>query len=144
MILAVTKSYGLGKDNKLPWNVPSDFKHFKETTWGRTLVVGKKTFEGMPKLKGRHFIVVSKDNPIRKEIVDGNIVIGGRQVYLECLRLGLIDKIICTHLDLDTSCDVFMPADFLDGFSVIETKYLEGNHKVCTYVKNDQRGVAFA
>ncbi|HPJ00085.1 MAG TPA: dihydrofolate reductase, partial [Enterococcus sp.] len=53
----------IGKDNRLPWSLPADLKFFKETTIGNTIVMGRKTFEGMGKraLPFRQTIVLTRD-----------------------------------------------------------------------------------
>ena len=54
----------IGKNNKLMWNLPIDLKRFALLTTGKTLIVGRKTFESLPKnmilSKNRNFIVLSK------------------------------------------------------------------------------------
>ena len=61
MIAAVGKNRELGKDNKLIWHLPGDLKFFKEMTIGKTVVMGRKTFESLPKiLPGRKNVVLSR------------------------------------------------------------------------------------
>ena len=58
VIIAVNKNGYIGKDDKLPWRCKEDLKHFKEMTMGCKLLVGRTTYESMPKLEGREMIVV--------------------------------------------------------------------------------------
>lgn len=55
----------IGNDNKLPWNLPDDLKHFKELTWGKTVIMGRKTYESIKHpLPNRTIIVLSKDKSL--------------------------------------------------------------------------------
>ena len=49
MIAAVAEDNGLGLDNKLVWHIPRDLKHFKDSTHGHCIIMGRKTFESLPK-----------------------------------------------------------------------------------------------
>ena len=51
IIVAMGKNRQIGIDNKIPWRLKSDFKHFKESTMGGTLIMGRKTFESLPNKK---------------------------------------------------------------------------------------------
>ena len=52
----------IGQNGKLPWHIPSELKHFKNETLGKTVVVGRKTYESIPNnLPGRQVIVLTKN-----------------------------------------------------------------------------------
>lgn len=63
MIVAVDKNHVIGKDNKLPWHLPADLKHFKQVTDHHAVVMGRKTYEslGDHKLPNRYKIVLTRD-----------------------------------------------------------------------------------
>jgi dihydrofolate reductase len=65
LIAAVAKNRVIGSGNTIPWHLPEDFKHFKETTEGHTVIMGSKTWDSLPSrfrpLPRRHNIVVSRD-----------------------------------------------------------------------------------
>ena len=62
MIAAVGKNLELGKNNNLIWHFKEDMKFFKDTTMEHTVVMGRKTFESLPKaLPGRKNIVISSN-----------------------------------------------------------------------------------
>lgn len=63
MIVAVDKNHVIGKDNKLPWHLPADLKHFKQVTDQHAVVMGRKTYEslGEHKLPNRYKIVLTRD-----------------------------------------------------------------------------------
>ena len=65
LIAAVAKNRAIGKDNTLLWHLPEDMRHFRETTRGKPVIMGRKTWESLPDsfrpLPGRHNIVVSRN-----------------------------------------------------------------------------------
>lgn len=118
----------IGKDNKLPWNLPEDLQHFKEITMGKTIVMGRKTFESLPKvLPGRHHIVLTRNqnykvNDPNVEVVTGNInnifkkmkyseneyfIIGGAEIYKTGIKFA--DKIFLTRIYENIEGDTHFP-----------------------------------
>ena len=62
IVAAIARNSALGKDNAIPWRAPSDLKRFREITWGRPLIMGRKTWQSIGKpLPGRQIIVVTRD-----------------------------------------------------------------------------------
>ena len=61
IVAAVADNYAIGKGNKLPWHLPADMKHFKDLTTGHAIVMGKRTFESLPKgpLPNRRNVVLT-------------------------------------------------------------------------------------
>ena len=138
-IVAVAKNNAIGKDGKLPWHYPADLKFFKETTTRHAIVMGFNTWRAIGKaLPNRLNIVLSrsaqleddanllflrsKDQVIKlSEYLKCDVfIIGGAKTYVEFADV--IDKWIVTQVPIDVEgADTFMPADFLDGFSVVET-----------------------
>lgn len=84
LIWAQDKSGSLGDGNKIPWNVPADFKHFKDITYGYPVVMGKKSFLSIGKaLEGRTNIVISSSlNPN----IDGITVVKSAQAAINILQ----------------------------------------------------------
>ena len=65
LIVAMDEKGGIGKQNQLPWHLPSDLKRFKKLTMGHHLVMGRKTYETIGKpLPGRKMIVVISSEEI--------------------------------------------------------------------------------
>ncbi|MBL1075480.1 dihydrofolate reductase [Nocardia sp. 2] len=64
LIWAQTPEGIIGLDNAIPWRVPEDMAHFKDTTWGHPVVMGRRTWDSLPKrfrpLEGRRNIVVTR------------------------------------------------------------------------------------
>lgn len=83
MIAAVGENGVIGADGAIPWRLPTDFAHFKRTTLGKPLIMGRKTFESIGKpLPGRTNIVVTRQTAYQP---DGVLVV---QSLAEALRQG--------------------------------------------------------
>jgi dihydrofolate reductase len=62
LIYARAANGTIGRDGKLPWHIPADLKRFKALTMGKSMIMGRKTFESFPKpLPGRRHIVLTRD-----------------------------------------------------------------------------------
>lgn len=65
IIVAIGNNNEIGKNNKLLWHIPEDLKKFKEITLGKTVIMGRNTFESIEKpLPNRHNIVLSKNSKL--------------------------------------------------------------------------------
>ena len=132
MIAAVGKNLELGKNNNLIWHFKEDMKFFKDTTMGHTVVMGRKTFESLPKaLPGRKNIVISSNSEYQAQgatvvtsvdealrIADNEeiFVIGGGKIYSEFLPYA--DNLYLTEIDAecpdaDTYFPQFNKADYI-------------------------------
>ncbi len=124
IIAATGKNNELGKNNDLIWHLPDDLKFFKETTLGKAVIMGRKTFESLPKaLPGRKNIVITTNKDFKAEgaFVAGNIdsalemtdteevfIIGGASIYKAFLEMA--DKIYLTEIEAtDNKADVYFP-----------------------------------
>jgi dihydrofolate reductase len=129
MIAAIGKNNELGKSNTLLWDLPCDMKHFRDTTRGKTVVMGQKTFEslGRPLPNRRNIVLTRNENFTHEgiEVVCGIdelfgllertaqadeeiFIIGGGQIYT--LFIDKADKLYITHVDMETEADAFFPA----------------------------------
>lgn len=72
LIAAVAENGVIGRDNQLPWRLTTDLKRFKAVTWGKPIIMGRKTYESIGRpLPGRTTIVLTRDPGFR---VDGVLV----------------------------------------------------------------------
>src|SRR6188474_644760 len=63
IVVARARNGTIGKDNRLPWHLPADLKHFKALTMGSVMVMGRKTFDSLPGLlPGRRHLVLTRDS----------------------------------------------------------------------------------
>ena len=125
LIAAVARNRAIGKDNKLIYWLPDDMKRFKALTTGHTIIMGRRTFESLPKgaLPNRRNIVLSRtrhdfpgcdaysslEEAIAHCTEDEDIyVIGGEEVYRQAI--GKADRLCLTEVD-DTpdGADAFFP-----------------------------------
>jgi dihydrofolate reductase len=62
LVVARADNGVIGRDGTLPWHIPADLKHFKQVTMGAPMIMGRRTFESLPKLlPGRRHIVLTRD-----------------------------------------------------------------------------------
>ena len=133
-IAAIGQNRELGQGNAMIWHLPADLKFFRQQTQGHAIVMGRKTFESLPKkLPGRHHIVISSTMPASEDVEvfesldaffdaykhhDQTVyVIGGGMLYGELLPY--CDELVLTHVEAaDPQAEVFFPAFDLDDFVV--------------------------
>lgn len=125
IIVAIAQNYAIGKDNRLLWHISNDLIRFKRITQGHPVIMGKKTFESLPKapLPNRSNIVLT-DVPGEKiegctmaysikealEMCDDAhecFIIGGGSVYRQCMPYA--DKLYITRINKDFEGDTFFP-----------------------------------
>lgn len=129
LVVAYTTNRTIGLHNTLPWRLPGDLAHFKRTTLGRPIVMGRKTWESLGRaLPGRRNLVVSRqtdyDAPGAEVYAgltqalaacqpdDAVCIIGGAQIYAQALPLAT--HIEATEIHAEVAGDahfVPLPAD---------------------------------
>ena len=128
MIYARARNGVIGKQGQLPWHLPEDLAHFKRTTLGQAVVMGRVTWESLPEkfrpLPGRTNVVVSRQTSFKAtgaQVVSSleaamalfptnEVVwlIGGAQLYAQALPL--VSQIVITEIDADFEGDAFAPS----------------------------------
>lgn len=135
-VVAMDESRGIGYQGSLPWKLPRELFKFRERTIGHPVLMGRKTWESLPKrpLKGRQNIVLTKQENYNTEgahvihkLEDLNdillihneiMVIGGGEIYK--MMMPLFSKLIITHLDGFYNTDTAFPeyeGDFVCAYS---------------------------
>ena len=127
LVVAVAENGVIGKDGALPWRIPEDLKRFKALTMGRPVIMGRKTWDSLPKkpLPGRRNIVVTRNAAFRAEGATGArsfgdalaiaqtenpdsvMVIGGAEIFAAALPLA--QRIELTEVAASPAGDAFMP-----------------------------------
>ena len=115
IIAALDSNRVVGKNNKLPWHIPEDFKHFKRTTLNHPVVMGRKTFEsiGSRPLPHRPHVIVSRTMPKSDQVEvsrsleeairlaqtygEDVFICGGVEIYKQAIPLS--DQMILSHID---------------------------------------------
>jgi dihydrofolate reductase len=125
MIVAVAKDNVIGADNDIPWYCPADLQHFKRTTMGVPVVMGRKTYESLKiqPLPGRRNIIISRNpdyqaagcdifSSIEAAIeqlaaVDKVFIIGGAELYKQMLPKA--QELYVTQVDVAVTGDRYFP-----------------------------------
>jgi dihydrofolate reductase len=122
LIAAVAKNGVIGADGGIPWHLPEDFAHFKATTLGHTLVMGRATYDSIGRpLPGRTIIVLTHAPDWRADgvltahsleaaltLAEGDVyVAGGAAVYAAALPYA--DEQLLSRVDLEPDGDTFYP-----------------------------------
>ena len=127
LIAAVARDGAIGRHNALLWSEPEDQKHFRRTTMGCPVIMGRKTWESLPErfrpLPGRRNVVVTRNPAWRAagaetaNSLDAALtlfsgaakafVIGGAELY--ALALPLADELVLTEIDAEFDADAFFP-----------------------------------
>ena len=139
MIVSLISAMGNGRvigiENRLPWHLPADMKHFRMLTMGKPVLMGRKTFDSIGKpLPGRTNIVVSQDTDFQPEGVkvarsiaqalstdkeaEEIMVIGGASFYAQLLPQA--QRLYITQIHHDFSGDAFFPPWNPDEWREIE------------------------
>lgn len=127
LIAALDARGAIGQGNTLPWHLPADMKHFRRLTLGHTVLMGRRTFDSLPKgaLPDRRNIVLTTRPDLEcpgclvvhsvREALDAcrsdaeTFVIGGREVYTQLMSAA--DRLCLTHVHhVFPAADVFFPA----------------------------------
>ena len=129
LIAAVSENNVIGKDNNLPWHLPTDMKYFRDTTMGHCVIMGRKNYDSIPlkyrPLDGRTNIVVTRQKDFKADgcIVVNSIedalkeckkkneteafIIGGADIYNQTMDIA--DKIHYTKIHHTFEGDAFFP-----------------------------------
>ncbi len=139
LIAGVARNGVIGRDNQLLWRLPEDMKHFRATTMGAPVIMGRKTWDSLPErfrpLPGRRNIVLTRqpgfvaegaslaadlDAALALARGDGApraFVIGGEQVYRAALPMA--DELVLTEVERDEVGDAHFPDFCRDAFAEV-------------------------
>lgn len=133
----------IGKDNHLPWYLPKDLKHFKETTLNQAILMGRVTFGGMNKrlLPNREILILTTQSDYQvygatvvtsvEDVLDWYenqdktlYIVGGSQVYK--LFEPYVDELFVTQVQAEVEGDTYFPKDFdFSKFSLVSSVVYE-------------------
>ena len=135
ILVAMARNRVIGQNNTLPWHLPADLKHFKFLTMGKTIVMGRKTYQSIGKpLPGRTNIIITRqanyevpgavivnsvEDALRvcKEISahdSETFVIGGENLYRQTIKI--CQRMYITEIHRDFEGDTFFPEFNLDDW----------------------------
>lgn len=130
MIVAMGENHVIGRDGGLPWHIPGDLKFFKQTTMGKPIIMGRKTWESIGRpLPGRPHVVITRDRNYNATGVhavhnldhaisvakgmavalEGEeiMIVGGAEIYR--LAMAKANRLYITEVALSPHGDVFFP-----------------------------------
>ena len=142
IIVAVASNRAIGKNNRLIWRLPDDMKFFVKKTMGHHVIMGRKNYDSIPPefrpFKGRPNIILTRDEQYEapgctkfdtiessldycvEQNEDEAFIIGGGQIYKDCLDLNLVDKMYITEINQAFEGDVLFPEFDKDKWQEVE------------------------
>lgn len=162
IIVSTDENWLIGKsDGSMPWHEPEDLKWFKQTTMGFPIIMGRKTWESLPKkpLPGRYNIVVSRSLPCQElgdhafvpsielalglawvksknwpQAYDQIFVIGGAEIYKYVIEKNMVDEIIVSKIRGKHEGDIYFPKIDENIWSYMPFKRFD-NFEVLKYMR---------
>jgi len=123
LIAAMGTNRAIGLEGRMPWHLPAELQHFKQTTMGKAIVMGRKTWQSIGRpLPGRQNIVISRNSDfiaagatvadsLEAAVVLAKaseiMVIGGGQLYQSGLPLAT--RMVLTLIDIEPEADTWFP-----------------------------------
>lgn len=152
LIAAMSKNRVIGLNNGIPWKLPSDMRKFKETTTGKIVVMGRRTWDSMGRkpLPNRLNFIITKDEKLADSFAYTNptvfgftalmpalhyasqveaktdevMIIGGASLYTECLPMA--KRVYLSTVDIECEGDTFFPVEDFDWikyqFNLVESE----------------------
>ncbi|BAI70654.1 dihydrofolate reductase [Azospirillum sp. B510] len=159
LIVAAAANDVIGRDGQLPWHLPGDLRRFKQLTLGKPILMGRKTWESLPRrpLPGRDNLVISRGGMLGEH--DGArwftglgaavawaqgsgaaelCVIGGAALFRETLPIA--DRLHLTRVESAVEGDTFMPPVGPDWAEVWSSAPLEENGLFYRYIDFEKAG----
>jgi dihydrofolate reductase len=139
IISAIASNNVIGRSNgEMPWYVPEEFKHFKQTTLSSPVLMGRKTFETLGKpLKGRENIIITHNKSFKVDFSDTVVksdlneavdycrnndeekifIIGGGEIYREAISI--VEEMILSYMKFEADGDVYFPEFDIKKWNII-------------------------
>lgn len=156
IIAAIARNGVIGRSNgEMPWHVKEEFQHFKQTTLGSAVIMGRKTFETLGKpLKGRKNIIVTGNRDFITEFNETKIchslgesidycksekykkafIIGGGQIYKQSMLIA--DEMILSFMKFEAEGEVNFPEIKNDIWQLVSSEDRE-QFEIRMYVRKD-------
>jgi dihydrofolate reductase len=146
LIVAVSENGVIGRDGGLPWRLSADLQHFKKTTMGHHLIIGRRTWDEVGKpLPGRTMVVVTRSHHFAAEGVrvahsledaldiarddDEPFIGGGAHIYRMALENNLVDRLYITRIHAKVDGDTFFPEFDLHDWEQISEERHEADER---------------
>ena len=146
LIVAVSENRVIGRAGGLPWRLSADLKHFKKTTMGHHLIIGRRTWDEVGKpLPGRTMVVVTRNRRFAPDGVrvahsleealdiarndDESFIGGGAHIYRMALENDLVDRLYITRVHAKVEGDTFFPNLDRDEWELVSEKRHEADER---------------
>ena len=159
LIVAMSSNRVIGRDGDLPWHLPADLRHFKKTTMGHHLIIGRATWDEVGKpLPGRTMVVVTRNRGFSADGVliahsveealalvrDDNepFIGGGAEIYRQALVADVVERLYITRVHARVEGDTFFPPIDLDQWLLadrVDHPADEKNEHSYTFERYDRR-----
>jgi dihydrofolate reductase len=145
-IVAASENNVIGSKNNLPWNLPNDFKYFKNKTWGMPVIMGRKSYESLKKtLPGRiNIVVTNKTNWQPEDVfvvnsIDSAIekageadakeifIIGGGEIFKQ--TIDIVSRIYLTRVHTTIEGDTWYPEIRKDDWKLVDEQSFPADEK---------------
>ncbi len=146
LIVAVSENGVIGRDGGLPWRLSADLKHFKKTTMGHHLIIGRRTWDEVGKpLPGRTMVVVTRSRHFAPEGVrvahsleealdiarndDEPFIGGGAHIYRMALENDLVNRLYITRVHAKVEGDTRFPDFDIDKWELVSEENNEADER---------------
>lgn len=144
LIAAMDKKHGIGQGNRLPWHLPEDFRHFRQLTLGKPVIMGRKTYESLPEplAKRRNIVITQQTDFIAPgcEVVhsiaealnlvkdtEEVMILGGGTIFKTMLPRA--QRMYLTLVDADVTADAFFPTWNDQEWQEVANRYFAKDEK---------------
>lgn len=150
IVVAMNNMRVIGVNNQLPWHIPEDLKYFKQVTFGKPVIMGRKTFDSIGRaLPGRKNIVISRDsnwshpgvtvyNSLNAAIIDNQdfpelCIIGGGEIFKQALPLCQKMHITIVEVDVNNPTVFFPEFNLLEWTLIKQEKIITTQNIKCSF-----------
>lgn len=143
IVAAMARNRAIGLEGRMPWHLPAELQHFKRTTLGKPVVMGRKTWEAIGKpLPGRQNLVVTRSAHFRAEGAQcvyslesaiehsgGSevMIIGGGELYR--LALPLATRMVLTRVDCEPAADTWFPEWDMSAWRRVRSEHFPADER---------------
>jgi dihydrofolate reductase len=143
LVAALARNRAIGLRGGMPWHLPAELAHFKLTTMGKSLIMGRRTWESIGRaLPGRQNIVVTRDaeldapgceiansldEAVSMATSDEVMVIGGGSLYQQALPKA--DRMVLTHIECEAEADTWFPRWDASQWVPVSREHFAPDHK---------------
>ena len=146
LIVVVSENRVIGRAGGLPWRLSADLKHFKKTTMGHHLIIGRRTWDEVGKpLPGRTMVAVTRSRDLEAdgativhslnealEVARGDdepFIGGGAHIYRMALENDLVNRLYITRVHAKVEGDTFFPDIDLDDWELVSEEHHEADER---------------